>query len=196
MKTKRLRAEALKDAEEFRALFSADSYQKWEFAGSIRRGKPEVGDVEHVIIPKFINKPTGLFGGAGDVEIVNAVWEQLPGLIASGLLSRHQYETHLADGSTVMRERWGDNYRGVDYRGFNHEMFLANESNWGAIFLIRTGPAEFSEKVVTRIKQGGMYRQQNGQLIHVQSGDIVPVKDELSYLRIAGMDWCEPKDRH
>lgn len=194
MKGKRPYMQAMEDALAFRAMFRPACYERWEFAGSIRRGKPEVGDIEHVIIPRWEDRPDPL-SMFGLTVPTNLLWLRLEELVSAGTLARHQYETHLADGSVVGRERWGNSYRGVDFRDFNHELFTATADNWGAILLIRTGPAEFSERVVTRIKQGGMYRQQNGNLIHVRSGDVVPVRDELAFLRFASMDWCEPKER-
>jgi DNA polymerase/3'-5' exonuclease PolX len=89
--------------------------------------------------------------------------------------------------------RWGEKYRGVDFRAFNHELFMADADNWGAVFLIRTGPAEFSERVVTLIKATGMYRQQDGYLVHVATGERVTVPDEETYLRYAGMSYVEPE---
>ena len=32
-----------------------------EIAGSLRRGRPDVGDIELVAIPRFIEEPSGLF---------------------------------------------------------------------------------------------------------------------------------------
>ncbi len=50
---KRDLASALADAQGFRDLFPPASYERWEFAGSVRRKRLSVGDVEHVVIPAF-----------------------------------------------------------------------------------------------------------------------------------------------
>lgn len=187
---KRLFADALEDAEAFRAMFPTTCYQRWEFAGSLRRGRSEVGDVEHVVIPEFGDvKGGGLFG---DPKRVNLLWDSLDRIVqAAPDIGKHLY------GSTETGAplyRWGEKYRGVDFRGFNHEVFCADADNWGAVLLIRTGPAEFSQRVVTALRDGGMYRQLEGYLRN-REGHMVPVRTEQDYLRFAGMKWTEPKDR-
>ncbi len=42
---------AIECAHDFRAMFDPSTYTRWEFAGSLRRKCPDVGDLEHVIIP-------------------------------------------------------------------------------------------------------------------------------------------------
>lgn len=160
---KRSRAEALKDAEALRAMFPADCYERWEFAGSLRRGRPEVGDVEHVIIPRAGQvRGDDLFA---EPQTVNLLFHHLDALVKGGEVTKHIY------GTTGFR--WGEKYRGVDYRGFNHELFCADADNFGCIYTIRTGPAEFSQRLVTMMKQRGMYRQQDGYVITQRDGQRV-----------------------
>jgi DNA polymerase/3'-5' exonuclease PolX len=182
---KRTHREASEDAFAFQAMFPPETYKRWLFAGSLRRGRPEVGDVEHVIEPAFgeVEIGGGLFPKR---ERVNLFASHLDALVAGQTVTKHIY------GATGFR--WGERYRGVDFRGFNHELFFADADNWGAMLLIRTGPADFSQRVVTALKNGGMYRQQDGYLW--ANGDVkVPVPDEQTYLRLAGMPWKEPHER-
>lgn len=145
---KRTYHRALHDAEAFRALFAPACYARWEIAGSLRRRKPEVGDVEHVIVPAFGTIPgDGLFA---EPRQVNLLWQRLDDMVKAGTLTRHVYAS--AAGAT---ERWGDRYRGVDYMGFNHEIFTACEENWGSVLAIRTGPAEFSKGLVVGLQRKG-----------------------------------------
>lgn len=183
-------AEAIEDAKAFRDLFPVECYERWEIAGSVRRRKSEVADVEHVIIPRVVEEPgSGLFA---EPERINKLWKALEEHRQFGAVAKHCYGS---TGAGAPLYRWGEKYRGVDFRGHIHEMFTATPINWGAILLIRTGPADYSERVVTKIKSGGMYRQQDGQLIHVASGQPVGVPDEKTYLRLAGMKWLEPAQR-
>ena len=99
----------------------------------------------------------------------------------------------MANGTT--QNRFCDLYRGVDFNGFNHEIFLANPSNWGAILLIRTGPAEYSTKMVTSLKNMGCYRMMGGKLVHVASGQPVEVPEEQDYYRLAQIPYCPPERR-
>jgi DNA polymerase/3'-5' exonuclease PolX len=184
--TKRPWAVAMIDADDFRGLFPKSSYERWEIAGSVRRQRPLVGDVEHVVIPVYgeVERGDGLFAVK---ERVNLLWHRLDALAREGQVSKHVYGWS--------GYRWGEIYRGCDFRGFNHEFFLADPDNFGGTLLIRTGPAEFSERVVTRMKDGGMYRQRDGYVWRVGTGERVPVADEAAYFRLAGMPYVEPELR-
>jgi DNA polymerase/3'-5' exonuclease PolX len=183
--TRRTLAEATRIAYEFRALFNL-CYDEWEIAGSIRRKRPDVGDAEHVVRPRSIKRTVyeGLFATEKEV---NAVWERADELVADGVVVKHLY-----GGSGF---RWGDKYRGMEFGGMLHEIFLADHNNWGCHLLIRTGPAQFSTRVVDTFKTGGMYRQQDGYLKRLD-GSIVPVFDEQTYLKLAGIPWVKPEARH
>jgi len=185
--TKRPLCRATADAEALRGLFSG-CYERWTVAGSVRRNKPEVGDIELVVIPKLAEVSDG--GLFGEKKLVNLLWRRADDLVASGAITKYVYQT--TKGS---QWRWGEKYRGIDFRGFNNEIFTATPENWGAILLIRTGPADFSKRMVERFLNGGMYRQQGGSLIHVASGEQVKVPDEETYFRMLGMDFIKPEDR-
>ncbi len=185
---KRTLSKAMNDAERFRALFN-ECYLRWEIAGSVRRGKPEVSDVEHVVIARMGEVAgDGLFETS---ETVNLLWNRLDELVAAGTLAKHRYETVRG-----LQNRWGMIYRGVDFNGFNHEIFTATPENFGSTLLIRTGPAEYSKAFVERFLAGRLYRQQGGGLVHVKSGDIVPIPDEETYFRMNGLPFVSPENRH
>jgi DNA polymerase/3'-5' exonuclease PolX len=198
--TKRPHAVALADAESLRSLFPPTTYARWEFAGSVRRGKPEVSDVEHVVIPNFGDMP----GGGLFADRVNLLFHRLDELERKGTVTKHVYGNSPTGAPSY---RWGDKYRGVDFRGFNHEFFTADAQNWGAVLLIRTGPARFSQQFVDRFNLRGMYRQHLGYLRRVKhpalhrddesdtDGEIIPVPDEETYFRMAEMEFVKPEDR-
>ena len=180
-------ADAKQLAADFMALLPQDCYRRAVVAGSVRRQKPEVKDIEIVIEPNT----EGLFTNSG----VNLLWTQIDYLVSVGTIKRHLYPTHLSDGTTELREKWGDKYRGCEYRGATVELFTANEINWGAILCIRTGPANFSRKVVTNILEGDRFRQKDGNVICVLDGGIIAVPDETCFFRMAGMPYVEPEER-
>lgn len=147
--------EAFMDAGAFRELFDASAYAEWIFAGSIRRQVQRVGDVEHVIIPNRGLAPNGgLFA-----EEVNLVMHRVDQLVAEGVLTKHIYSNGV---------RWGERYRGVDFRGFNHEIFIADADNLGAILAIRTGPGTYSRMLVTQMQKHG-FMQDKGYVWNKQS---------------------------
>ena len=180
---KRTLAEAIAEAEEFRALFPCNCYERWEVAGSVRRRRPEVGDVEHVIIPTWGEVQIG--GGLFDqTDRVNLLWHHAAALVEAGTLKKHIY------GTTGFR--WGPKYRGVEFRGHLHEMWTAEPGNWGSRLAVLTGPATFSREIMQRFNSAGMFRQEEGQLVRVETGEPVPTPDEIYYFKLAGLPWIEP----
>jgi DNA polymerase/3'-5' exonuclease PolX len=197
--------ESLAAAEAFRDLFTG-AFERWEFAGSIRRRCREVGDAEHVVIPRIVDRAgDDLFGGA---KPVNLLWERADALVASGKVSRHLY----ANG-----QRWGLKYRGVDFGYLGlitlNEIFCADESNWGPTLAIRTGPADFSKQLVTGLLRNG-HRNKEGAVWRcapcdcrrdtsckrcdgtgLVPGERISVPDEATYFKLAGVAFAKPEDR-
>src|SRR5437870_2820192 len=95
---KRTNADALADAEAFRALFNPSHYERWEIAGSVRRKCREVGDVEHVVIPRFgpVTSHEGLFA---ERVTANLLFNQLDQLVRDGTVQKHLYTINHADGT-------------------------------------------------------------------------------------------------
>lgn len=156
---KRVATQAMRDAEAFRDLF-VDCFERWEFGGSLRRRAHEVSDVEHIVIPRFEELPTG-DGLFAETNRTNLIWHRADQLVAGGKLTKHIY------GATGFR--WGEKYRGVDFRGFAHELFTAEADNWGSVLAIRTGPGEFSKRLVIALQRHG----------HVNEGGFVWNKNAI-----------------
>jgi len=111
--------------------------ERIEIAGSIRRKKSVVKDIEIVAIPKPYD--TGLFE-SGIATIVNK-WEQVKGELPCKYTQR------------ILPE------------GIKLDLFFAQPSNWGYILAIRTGSAEYSKFLAnTWVKRG--YKGIDGNLTH------------------------------
>lgn len=202
------------EAEAFRALFPQSCYMRWQLGGSIRRQREQVGDVDHVIIPAVAHRERqGSLFAEPERVAVDLLWEHLDGLVAGGLCKLAQYVR--SDGSTFTR--WGDTARGVEFKGFKHELWTCVPESWGAQLAIRTGPPKFSQRLASLIKRTG-HRNKDGyvwrcepcpncveghrdnlcrlcdgyQLHPVQK---VSVPDESDYLRICGVPWVAPERR-
>lgn len=169
--TQRPREQALWDAQDFRAMLEPFC-EVWMIAGSVRRGVAQVGDVDHVVVPKVEAVPVvgsgGLFGGGDDVKHESLLWRELDRLVDrratrdDQLLPDDEFEWGLektikSDGRT----RWGERYRSVQFRGHTHEVYTTTPEAMGIALLIRTGPADFSRFVVTELKKHG-YRAKDG----------------------------------
>jgi DNA polymerase/3'-5' exonuclease PolX len=212
--------EALADAEAFQALFDPKSYIRWEFAGSVRRRRPHVSDIEHVIIPA--RGPVSVGGDLfGDMKEVNLLFHRMDQLVAEGTLAKHVYP----NGTN----RWGEKLRGVEFRRFNHEVHACCGDNWGSKLAIATGPADFSKLLVIALRRNGYANEdgyvrnrqdwycscgwtgsQPGFVMKAPAGEvpvcpkcmspeveprIVPVASERAYFDLCGVAYKEPEDR-
>lgn len=178
---------AATNAEAFLQLFPPQTLLRWEIAGSVRRRAAAVGDIDHVIEPAFgtIVQGGGLFPEVR--ENVNLLWHHLDALVRGGAVDRAIYGD---DG----RLRWGEKSRGVIFRGVKHELWTASADNWGAILAIRTGPAEFAQRLVMRLRDNG-WRNADGFVRPITSDQIIPMPDEETYFRYAGLKWRKPEER-
>lgn len=143
-----------------------------ETAGSVRRGKPRVKDVEIVCIPR--REAVDLFGAqqgvcSGFIATVNA-WEKVKG------------------------EPLGKYTQRVLPSGMTLDLFMATPENWGVIFAIRTGSAEFSHRrLAARWAQLG-YKCEGGILVH-RDGMRVAVREERELFDLLGIPWVDPAER-
>src|SRR5688572_29668173 len=90
-----------------------------EIAGSVRRRRSEVKDIEIVAIPKPFE--IGLLE-SGIATVVNR-WDKVKGTLPCRYTQRRLPE------------------------GIALDLFFADKTNWGLIYAIRTGSADFSHKV-------------------------------------------------
>lgn len=139
-----------------------------EIAGSLRRKKSKVKDIEIVAIPKPYQ--TGLFQN-GIASVVNK-WPKIKGEL---------------DGSTKYTQR-------ILPEGIKLDLFLAEPGNWGLIFAIRTGSAEYSHKVLATswVKIG--YTSKEGYLW--KEGKRYEIKEEKELFSIIGISYIDPWKRN
>ena len=175
--------------------------ERIEVAGSIRREKPQVKDIEIVAVPRLEPTQAGLFGEPG--EPVNLLRRKLDALVLEGILKRRK------DPSGT--ECWGERHQRALYGdGANKvpvDLFgVLPPAEWGVIFAIRTGSAEFSRRMVTRRIYGGMMpeytRVVDGALWRVdphrrdEKIELVPTPEEGDFFRAIGYpDYPDPQER-
>lgn len=161
---------ALKIAEKVKALLKPYC-QRVEIAGSIRRKKNEVKDIEIVAIPKSYN--TGLFEN-GIATIVNQ-WPKVKGELPCKYTQR------------ILPE------------GIKLDLFFAEQGNWGLIFAIRTGCAEYSHKILATnwVKKG--YKSEGGFLFTnsrlLTYGRQIAIREEEDLFKLIGVKYIEPEFR-
>src|SRR5262249_29206892 len=130
------------------------AFERHEIAGSIRRRRAHVGDIDHVLIPKFVQMPDAavpppadLFGPAAapPTQTPNAIRLRIEGWIASGAM-----RAALAIKSDG-RSRFGPRYIALSFNGHAHELWMSEPQRWGCTLLVRTGSAVFAKRFVTRL---------------------------------------------
>lgn len=139
-----------------------------EIAGSIRRQEPMVKDIEIVAIPRDYN--IGLFED-GLATVVNR-WPKVKGDLQYG---------HCKYTQRILPE------------GIKLDLFFAEPGNWGLIYAIRTGPADYSHQVLAVEWARRGYKSVDGYL--TQNGRIHAVRDEKSLFKKLGLPYVDPQHR-
>lgn len=116
-------------ADEFAALIREYALRV-EVAGSIRRGKPDIGDLEMVVqAGQMANDPLD---------------QRIEALRAEGVFTPEAKQ----DGKP---RAWGERYKAGFYKGHRLDLFIVRPDRpFGVTFLIRTGPGDANELLVTR----------------------------------------------
>lgn len=142
-------------------------------AGSLRRKKPEVGDIEIVAIPSPVLNLFGEASGETYVDYCLADW---------GI--------HLSKNGPKYKQWQSGDACQID-------LFLATPDNWGLILMIRTGSADFSKRMMTQRAWGGYLpdglKVSDGQVW--QMGAHVSVPEEADLFALWKMDYIEPGER-
>ncbi len=186
--------------------FLAAGCVRIEIAGSLRREKPEPGDIEIVAIPSL---------GAYEVR---DLFEQV--------VERHVV-THLDQALALLldEEAWvfdtevkrnGPKYKRLKHvaSGICCDLFITDRRRWGYTFTVRTGPAEFSHALVTRALNHGQFFRDG--LLHAHAPEfemkqgkretkpcplgetcpnIIETPEEIDVFNVLGLTYIEPRLR-
>lgn len=160
-----------------------------EIAGSLRRRKATVHDVEIVAMPRLERDLFGDLVVDGPTEL-------------DSILARLVRQDVLACG-----DKWGSRYKNFrvsvpDRPRIKLDLFVVlPPAQWGVLFAIRTGPAGFSQWIVTQRLAGGALpshcRVLDGAVREglIGEGNIIPMPEELDFLAFLGLGWIEPAER-
>lgn len=156
---------------------------KIEVAGSVRRKKEMVGDIEIVCIPEM---ELDLFGHP------QASW-----------LDTHL--EHLARKGRIIKaegkeKRWGPKWKSFHPAAkpeLKVDLFITTKDEWGYTYTIRTGSSDFSRRIVTPRRQGGFLpghlRVAECRLWEGMTALDTP--EEESFFEALGLEWIEPENR-
>jgi DNA polymerase/3'-5' exonuclease PolX len=156
-----------------------------EVAGSIRRRKAEVKDIEIVAIPKIetVQDPTSLFS---QPMAVNRLYEWAN----SACLLWIKPGVGEIIPWTVKPD--GKYWRGLLPGDIKLDLFIATPKNWGIILAFRTGSAEFTTALVTRAGNIGLPCI-GGSI--TRNGEPVATPEEEDVFRLLGLEYVEPPNR-
>lgn len=180
------RDDAITIANEAQDLFGHLCQTK-TVAGSIRREKDTVGDIEFVVIPCNLQ---GLL-------------IRLDSLVEKGTIKKALYRHVDRKGKTTYRPRWGEKLRCFRYQKATIELSIANENNYGYSLWLKTGPAEGNQYVMTRLSQEKSplrFKDGHGWLCDYR-GDTpyyrhkLHLPDEETFFRALGMNQVSPQWR-
>lgn len=175
--------------------------ERCEIAGGVRRKKAEPHDIEIVMMPKA-GAPRAVFGQKvvhkSQLELV--LWE----------MEQERILSTVKGGEKLKVFKVNPNRFGIPTIGYEQlDLFIVTPpAQWGPLFTIRTGPAEFSHWLVTPSSRGG--RMPDGYVCKDGSvypgfrvsktevkitGDALPMPEELDFLKFLGVGWIEPEKR-
>jgi len=152
-----------------------------EIAGSIRREKQVVGDIELVAIVADQDKLIKLIGDVGQT-----IKPGVPGVIPWSP----------KPGAKYIRVRLEE--------GMNLDLFVASPENWGGLFLMRTGSASGSDgnafngfvpRMFKRWKTLSGGGRMTDAMPTMPDGTQLPVYEEQDFFDLLEMDFVPPVER-
>ena len=141
--------------------------EKIEIAGSIRRCRENVNDIDLVCIPKFMH--------------LDAVKERLE------LLAKPARATVTG----------GDRYLKLSsYKGIQVDVYIADATTWATLLLIRTGSREHNILLCQKARAMGLKLNADGHgLTWISKPVNVPVHTEEQIFKELGLPYKEPRER-
>jgi DNA polymerase (family 10) len=179
----KLHAAAARPVAERLLAAIAPACERCDIAGSLRRGRETVGDIEIVAQPIVT---LDMFGDTtGQYPQLDAV---IAGLIRTGAIA---FDIVIKrDGPRLKR------FVVHELGGFVFEIFIAQAGNYGNQLVIRTGPAEYSTWIMTTEPYGAMprgLRQADGFLW--RGTERLVCNSEADYYAALGLPVLPPSER-
>lgn len=167
--------------------------ERVEVAGSVRRMKPEPGDIEIVAAPRYQERidTSKLFP---EKCSMNTLHERMLFLLSKGAVTTVGRESK--SGATAP---FSEKYYRINFNCyFTHypvDLFVVTPpAQWGNIFAIRTGSADYSHWLVTKALQRGL-QAKNGVLIDQRTLKEIPCTEEIDFFNALGIDMPLPEER-
>ena len=160
------------------------SCERIQVAGSVRRGRSDVGDIEILAIPKS-GDSHDLFGQ--NVPGPSMLDERCRELIQSGHFELRPNKHGSTTFGPMNKLLVQTNTR------IPVDVFTADARNWGMALMVRTGPAEWNVRMMSRFQELGMEGHAYGGV--TQDGMAMDCPDEETVFNLLSWDYREPHER-
>lgn len=165
-----------------------DSCERIIIAGSIRRKKAQVGDIEILYIPKIVERqnPDSLLP---EIEKVNLANEQIESMLKNGCLQKRL--------NVRLNETWGEKNKLAIHTmsGIPVDLFATDLECWNVALVIRTGSLASNLRLTTGAQNLGRKLRAYGAGIEMENGEIVPATSEEHVFRLCGVPFSLPQHR-
>lgn len=179
----------------------APGCERIQIAGSVRRQRPLVGDIEIVAIPKLIPELPAQLSMLGEPpQMVSALDILLEKLVKEephfrrGDKNGPLFKNFLVDFADDGTQAWFVD----DGSEIGLDLFLTTPEQWGYILALRTGPGEFNQAWVTQRRKGGLLPDEysfSGGWLH-KAGKRVNTPEEWDIFGLIGSGaTIEPENR-
>lgn len=147
---------------------------KCVIAGSLRRQKEKVNDIEIVCIPKY-----------GHVQMPGELFRTEQNLVVH----------HLTISGDIQITKGGPRYHQIIFEDTQVDLFMTAPDQWGRMLAVRTGPADYSIKLASRWKALG-YMGHKGELVSIKGSRYKPeFPTEKSFFEFLGWEYPQPSER-
>lgn len=165
--------------------------ERWIVAGSLRRRKEQVGDIEILYIPNIVLRAdmTLLDPCMGpDIE-VNLVDELLSSMLITGVLERRK---NVNGGIS-----WGGENKLARHvaSGIPIDFFSTTNACWWNYLVCRTGGAETNKTICNAAIARGKKWHPYGEGFSSNDGLTFPARSEKAVFEIVGLPYFEPWER-
>lgn len=164
-----------------------------EIADGLRRQKPDPHVIELVAIPD-LRSPRPTFGCPAYDTVLDAI---LASMVRG---DEDDFLIHLILNGPKMKQ-FAISQDGGQHWIIKVDLFLVTPpADWGVLYLIRTGPAEFSHWIVTEKMHGGGlpngFMVKDGKILSYADDFYIPCPEEIDFLEFCNLAWIEPSQRH
>lgn len=176
--------DAIRVADEIKALMDP-ACKCVVIAGSLRRKKATVGDVELVFVPRTEVRAIDMFASAP----VSLADEAIEAMLANGVIEKRASKT----GSFA----WGAKNKLAKHveSGIPIDFFATTAEAFFNYLVCRTGPAESNTRIATAAQRMGWKWNPYGPGFTNSNGETVVVTCERDVFRFVGLPYHEPEGR-